>query len=116
MLRNVTFLVVPSEQAPFSDLPAGKQGILGFPVLLSFEKIRWGVDRAFEMGSRSRRDRRRSANLTCTGIGIVSGRMKINRAPDILCMKMTGEKKSPACREALLEDFATTHFHAATAV
>jgi hypothetical protein len=40
---------------PFRELPAGKQGILGLPVLLALETIRWTSDHVLEIGYSSRR-------------------------------------------------------------
>jgi hypothetical protein len=52
-LRNVTFLVVGNDAMPFFEMPAGKQGIIGFPVLRAFRTVRWNRDGTFEMGFRS---------------------------------------------------------------
>lgn len=40
-LRHVPFQVVRDDQQPFIKLPAGKQGVLGLPVLLALETMRW---------------------------------------------------------------------------
>lgn len=41
VIANPAFLVVPDEQPPFADLPAGDKGIIGLPVLLALQAIRW---------------------------------------------------------------------------
>ncbi len=38
---DVPFLVMPVEQMPWKELPPGKQGILGLPVAIALDAIRW---------------------------------------------------------------------------
>jgi predicted aspartyl protease len=52
-LANVAFLVFPDKQPPFNELPEGKRGIIGIPVLLALETIRWSPGGAFEAGGAS---------------------------------------------------------------
>jgi Aspartyl protease len=52
-LRHVAFLVVPDDQPPFNQSPPGSGGLVGIPVLLSFQRFVWGTDRKFEIGSKS---------------------------------------------------------------
>jgi predicted aspartyl protease len=49
-LKNVPFLVVSDDQQPFASLPSGKRGVLGLPVLLGLQSMRWGEDGNFEIG------------------------------------------------------------------
>lgn len=49
-LANVAFLVYPDKQPPFDELPAGERGILGIPILLALETIRWTPDATFTVG------------------------------------------------------------------
>ncbi|MBS1827945.1 MAG: aspartyl protease family protein [Acidobacteria bacterium] len=58
-LRNVTFLVVPNDAMPFVQLPAEKQGIIGFPVLLAFRTVRWDRGGSFQIGFRGDRSSRK---------------------------------------------------------
>ncbi len=48
-LKHVAFIVVPDDHKPFADLPLGKRGIIGIPVLLAFQTIRWSADGTFEI-------------------------------------------------------------------
>ncbi len=52
-LRNVTFLVVRNDAMPFVELPAQKQGIIGFPVLRAFRTVRWDRNGILQIGFRS---------------------------------------------------------------
>lgn len=49
-LANVAFLVYPDKQPPFDELPAGERGILGIPVILALETIRWTSDATLTAG------------------------------------------------------------------
>ncbi|MCX6625556.1 MAG: aspartyl protease family protein [Acidobacteria bacterium] len=51
-LRNVTFLVVRNDAMPFVELPAEKQGIIGFPVLRAFGAVRWDTNGVLQIGFR----------------------------------------------------------------
>lgn len=47
---NVAFVVVADNQEPFVDLPAGQKGILGLPVMLGLETLRWRRGGDIEIG------------------------------------------------------------------
>lgn len=49
-LSNVAFLVVSDQQQPFMDVPPGEKGLIGLPVLLAFETLRWSPNGMLEMG------------------------------------------------------------------
>jgi hypothetical protein len=53
-LRNVAFLVIGDDREPFVSLPPGKRGLLGLPILIALETIRWTHDGTLEVGVRSR--------------------------------------------------------------
>lgn len=40
-LENVFFLITPAEEMPWKELPPGKQGILGLPVAIALDALRW---------------------------------------------------------------------------
>jgi hypothetical protein len=40
-VEHVPFLVMPADQMPWKELPPGKQGILGLPVAIALDAIRW---------------------------------------------------------------------------
>ncbi len=62
-LANVAFLVYPDKQPPFDELPAGERGILGIPVILALETIRWTSEATFTAGWPTRAGGMKHANL-----------------------------------------------------
>jgi predicted aspartyl protease len=62
-LANIAFLVFPDRQPPFDELPAGERGILGIPVILALETIRWTSDATFTAGWKTRARGLEHANL-----------------------------------------------------
>jgi hypothetical protein len=40
-LEHVPFLVTPADQMPWKDWPPGKQGILGLPLAIALDALRW---------------------------------------------------------------------------
>jgi len=48
--KNVAFFVVRDDQEPFVDFPAGKRGIIGIPVILALETLRWRHDGTIDIG------------------------------------------------------------------
>ena len=66
-LRNVAFLVARDEQQPFVDLPPGSRAVLGIPVLLAFDVLRWHADGRLEIDIPARPGARRDANLCFDG-------------------------------------------------
>jgi predicted aspartyl protease len=71
-LRHVVFLVARDDQQPFVDLPSGERGVLGLPVLLALQTMRWSADGKFESGFRSARSSVRKSNLCFEGADIVT--------------------------------------------
>ena len=39
--KNVSFAVFPDNQEPWTDLPVGRRGIIGMPMLVGLETLRW---------------------------------------------------------------------------
>ena len=66
-MANVAFLVYPDKQPPFDELPAGERGILGIPVTLALETIRWTSDAKFTVGWPTRAGAMEKANLCFEG-------------------------------------------------
>jgi hypothetical protein len=62
-IENVPFQVARDDQQPFASLPAGSRGVLGIPVALAFETVRWRADGRFEIGVRLPRTTVSAANL-----------------------------------------------------
>lgn len=49
-LENVPFLVFSDDRQPFADLPLGQRGVIGIPVLIALQSLRWSNDGTFEIG------------------------------------------------------------------
>ena len=49
-VRNVPLFVLPDSQPPVNELPPGQRGIIGLPVLIAFQTLRWNADGTFEIG------------------------------------------------------------------
>ncbi len=62
-LRHVPMLVFPDTHPMWGDQPPGKRGIVGLPVAVALEGIRWTKNGTCQMGSDSRRRARADANL-----------------------------------------------------
>jgi hypothetical protein len=52
-LRHVAFLVLSDSQPPFNQSAPGEGGLIGLPVLLALQRLVWGADKKFEIGSKS---------------------------------------------------------------
>ena len=48
-VRNVPLFVLPDSQPPVNELPPGQRGIIGLPVLIAFQTLRWNADGTFEI-------------------------------------------------------------------
>jgi len=48
--RDVACTVLPDSSQPFADLPPGEQGIIGLPVILAFDTLRWSAGGTMEIG------------------------------------------------------------------
>jgi hypothetical protein len=69
-LHNVAFYVLPDNQPPFNQLPSGRQGILGLPVILALEHIKWSVkDHTFAVLPLTDRAPMSNANIAFDGTG-----------------------------------------------
>jgi len=49
-IRNVAFTVHPDTGQPWADLPEGERGIIGLPVILAPETLRWNKEGEIEIG------------------------------------------------------------------
>ena len=50
-LEDVPFLLTPADQMPWKELPPGKQGILGLPLAIALDALRWTRTGACHTGS-----------------------------------------------------------------
>jgi len=66
-LQNVAFDVLPDAQEPFVDSPEEQRGILGIPVLLAMQTLRWEPNGSFSFGFRTKRENRHLSNLAFDG-------------------------------------------------
>lgn len=48
--KNVAFFILRDDQEPVVDFPAGKRGIIGMPVILALQTLRWRHDGTIEIG------------------------------------------------------------------
>jgi predicted aspartyl protease len=79
-LRHVAFLVVGDKEQPFVELQPGERGVLGLPVILAFQTLRWGRDGAFEIGFASSTRRTPVARLCFDGLQpVVEGQFRESR-------------------------------------
>ncbi len=62
-LRDVSFAVFPDHQEPWSHLSPGRRGILGMPILLAAQTLRWAHDGRLELGGNLTRAEARDSNL-----------------------------------------------------
>lgn len=51
VLQDVPFLVTPADRMPWKALPPGKQGVLGSPVAMALDALRWTRDGMCSTGS-----------------------------------------------------------------
>lgn len=70
-LTNVAFIVAPDEQPPFSSLQPGQRGIIGLPVLLTLQQMKWTPGGLLEI-SFPRALKPTRSNLCFEDIGLVT--------------------------------------------
>jgi predicted aspartyl protease len=61
--NNVTFAVFRDDQEPWVDLPAGRRGLIGIPVILGLRSLGWSQDGTVEIGMKSGSAGGRGSNL-----------------------------------------------------
>ncbi len=61
--RNVSFAVFRDDQEPWSELPAGRRGLIGIPIILGLGSLRWTQDGRVEIGMKSASADHRVSNL-----------------------------------------------------
>ncbi len=80
-LHNVAFYVLPDNQPPFNQLPTGRRGILGLPVILALGHIKWSAkDREFAVLPFSEGATKSKANVAFDGTGTLC-RLLFERKP-----------------------------------
>ena len=71
-LANVAFLIIGDDQQPFAGSPQEERGILGLPVLLAMETVRWDQQGNFDLGFAGGAKNLSSANLCFDGADLVA--------------------------------------------
>jgi predicted aspartyl protease len=61
---DVSFAIFPDNQEPWSDLPPGRKGIIGIPLLVSMRNVRWTKDGVVELSKKSPIFDIQASNLT----------------------------------------------------
>lgn len=61
--KNVAFFILRDDQEPVVEFPAGKRGIIGMPVILALQTLRWRHDGTIEIGFASHARDLSRANL-----------------------------------------------------
>jgi predicted aspartyl protease len=97
--QNVSFAVFRDDQEPWSDLPVGRRGLIGIPVILGLGSLRWTQDGSVEIGMRPASTTHRKSNLFFDGDHLVVA-ARLNRQP-ILASLDTGAQTTD-----LYENFA----------
>lgn len=67
-LRDVLLLVFPDSQPPWSELQPGTRGIIGLPVALAMERIRWTDRGTCEVGRGTRSANSAAGNVVFNGL------------------------------------------------
>ena len=60
---NVSFAVFDDDEEPWANLAQGRRGLIGIPIILAFQTLRWSEDGTVQIGSRGKRLNPREANL-----------------------------------------------------
>ena len=67
-LRNVPFFVMQDTGEPFAEVPIGSRGLIGLPVLLAMQAVRWAPKGLFEFGPTERLKEPVTCNLLFHGV------------------------------------------------
>ena len=72
--EHVPFLVMPADQMPWKELPPGKQGIVGLPLAIALDALRWTRTNDCHTGSAAVKDSSTSSppNLYYDGLHVVT--------------------------------------------
>jgi hypothetical protein len=66
-LKNVAFFVLQDAGEPFVHVPVGSRGLIGLPVLIAMQCMRWNPDGWFEFGKDARLKKSNLQNLLFQG-------------------------------------------------
>lgn len=71
-LHNVAFFVVADRQQPFVSMKPGHRGLIGLPVLLALQSVRWTRDGTFESLAGARPADPAAANICFDGLSLIT--------------------------------------------
>jgi hypothetical protein len=66
-LQNVAFFVLQDTQEPFVEVPVGRRGLIGLPVLMAMQALRWERTGWFEFGADARHQKGPVQNMLFHG-------------------------------------------------
>jgi hypothetical protein len=99
--KSVSFAVFPDNQEPWSDLPPGRRGVIGVPLLVALQTLRWEKADSIELAQRSQPFDIDKTNLTFDNDHIVASAL-------IAGQKIRGTVDTGALRTYLYKPFADT--------
>jgi len=97
--KDVSFAVFPDNQEPWSDLPVGRKGILGMPLLVGLQTLRWETHGGANFGNPPQPFDLQKANLTFDQDHLVATAMIENQ-------EVSGTVDTGATRTDLYRRFA----------
>jgi clan AA aspartic protease (TIGR02281 family) len=103
-IRDVPVIVLPESQPPWNELPAGKQGIIGLPVALALEPIRWTKSGACQTGRVASREHGSHSNLVFDQFNLLV-RVESERRPLDFIFD-TGNQRETQLWERFARDFS----------
>jgi hypothetical protein len=71
-LEDVPFLVLPAEEMPWKELPLGKHGILGLPVAIGLDALRWTRAGTCHTGRAAAPSSSSPSNLSYEGLHVLT--------------------------------------------
>jgi Aspartyl protease len=89
-LRDVSFAVFPDDQEPWSQLPPGRRGILGIPILLAARTLRWAKNGILEMAGELPRPETADPNLVFDDNRLLLG-IRVGGAPAFVTLDTGAE-------------------------
>jgi predicted aspartyl protease len=71
VLNNVAFLVTSNDQPPFVDMKTGERGLIGLPVVIALESVKWTRKGTFEVDRSPKRTDVAAANLCFDDLSLI---------------------------------------------
>ena len=102
-LRNVPAIVLPESQPPWVELPPGQQGVIGLPVAVALQSIRWTKSGMCEIGRAASREAANRSNLAFDQFNLLARVESEGRPLDFLFD--TGNGRETQLWERFARDF-----------